>query len=155
VSDGKGSIPGSHAARAEKLLREERESCAKVSFTHCAFSSIADRFRFRVPVGTTPELQDLLFGLLRRNAKERMPFDVFFNHPFLQRHPPAQQQQAAGENQTTSKLFCNSNPDRSLVAADLPSPFMPSQKPNVAANTAPAPAPPNNNNINNNAKLGK
>jgi hypothetical protein len=51
----------------------------------------------RVPVGTTPELQDLLFGLLRRNAKERMPFDVFFNHPFLQRHPPAQQQQAAGK----------------------------------------------------------
>jgi hypothetical protein len=38
-----------------------------------------------------------LFGLLRRNAKERMPFDVFFNHPFLQRNPPSQQQQAAGE----------------------------------------------------------
>lgn len=23
-------------------------------------------------------------GLLRRNAKDRMPFDEFFNHPFLQ-----------------------------------------------------------------------
>jgi hypothetical protein len=57
---------------------------------------------FRVPVGTTPELQDLLFGLLRRNAKERMPFDVFFNHPFLQRHPPAQQQQAAGEKSASA-----------------------------------------------------
>lgn len=26
-------------------------------------------------------------GLLRRNAKDRMPFDVFFNHPFLR--PPS------------------------------------------------------------------
>lgn len=24
-------------------------------------------------------------GLLRRNAKDRMAFEVFFNHPFLQR----------------------------------------------------------------------
>lgn len=61
---------------------------------------------FRVPVGTTPELQDLLFGLLRRNAKERMPFDAFFNHPFLQRHPPAQQQQAAGEKNMTLINLC-------------------------------------------------
>lgn len=38
-------------------------------------------------MGTSPELTDLLMGLLRRNAKERMPFDVFFNHAFLQRAP--------------------------------------------------------------------
>jgi hypothetical protein len=43
----------------------------------------------------------MLIGLLRRNAKERMPFDVFFNHSFLQRNPPTPQQ----------------------AAADLPSPF--------------------------------
>jgi len=60
---------------------------------------------FRVPIGTSPELQDLLFGLLRRNAKERMPFDVFFNHPFLQRHPPAPQQQAAGKRAAFDILF--------------------------------------------------
>ena len=47
----------------------------------------------RIPSGTSPELADLLLGLLRRNARDRIPFDSFFNHPFLQRRPepiPAQ-----------------------------------------------------------------
>ncbi|XP_069359432.1 serine/threonine-protein kinase unc-51 isoform X5 [Maniola hyperantus] len=39
----------------------------------------------KMPAGTSPELCNLLIGLLRRNARERMPFEVFFNHPFLQR----------------------------------------------------------------------
>nr|XP_026499717.1 serine/threonine-protein kinase unc-51 isoform X2 [Vanessa tameamea] len=39
----------------------------------------------KMPSGTSPELCNLLIGLLRRNARERMPFEVFFNHPFLQR----------------------------------------------------------------------
>ncbi|KAI5637250.1 protein kinase domain-containing protein [Phthorimaea operculella] len=43
----------------------------------------------KMPAGTSPELCNLLIGLLRRNPRERMPFEVFFNHPFLQRprHP--------------------------------------------------------------------
>ncbi|KAL0272584.1 UNVERIFIED_CONTAM: hypothetical protein PYX00_005503 [Menopon gallinae] len=41
----------------------------------------------KIPNGTSPELVSLLMGLLRRNAKDRMPFDVFFNHPFLR--PPS------------------------------------------------------------------
>lgn len=63
----------------------------------------------------------MLIGLLRRNAKERMPFDVFFNHSFLQRNPPSPQ-----------------------AAADLPSPFsansshqQPSQKPSNVNTTIP------------------
>jgi serine/threonine-protein kinase ULK/ATG1 len=39
---------------------------------------------FRIPPGTSPELSNLLMGLLRRNARDRMPFDEFFSHPFLQ-----------------------------------------------------------------------
>ncbi|CAG9561834.1 unnamed protein product [Danaus chrysippus] len=39
----------------------------------------------KMPSGTSPELCNLLIGLLRRNSRERMPFEVFFNHPFLQR----------------------------------------------------------------------
>lgn len=39
----------------------------------------------KIPSGTSKELTDLLMGLLRRNAKERMNFDTFFNHSFLQR----------------------------------------------------------------------
>ncbi|XP_026734196.1 serine/threonine-protein kinase unc-51 [Trichoplusia ni] len=39
----------------------------------------------KMPAGTSPELCNLLIGLLRRNPRERMPFEAFFNHPFLQR----------------------------------------------------------------------
>ncbi|CAH1956294.1 unnamed protein product [Acanthoscelides obtectus] len=42
----------------------------------------------KIPVGTSPELTDLLTGLLRRNAPERMNFDTFFNHKFLKRPDP-------------------------------------------------------------------
>ena len=43
----------------------------------------------RIPSGTSPELTALLQGLLRRNAKDRMEFDDFFNHPFIRKsHPP-------------------------------------------------------------------
>lgn len=52
---------------------------------------------FRIPFGTSPELSDLLIGLLRRNAKERMDFEAFFNHKFLKRsEPPQSQSPAAG-----------------------------------------------------------
>lgn len=45
---------------------------------------------FRCPLGTSKELSELLTGLLKRNAKERMNFEMFFNHKFLQRpEPPA------------------------------------------------------------------
>ncbi|XP_076653764.1 serine/threonine-protein kinase unc-51-like protein Atg1 isoform X2 [Halictus rubicundus] len=38
----------------------------------------------KIPPGTSPELSDLLMGLLRRNARDRIPFDEFFGHAFLQ-----------------------------------------------------------------------
>lgn len=42
----------------------------------------------RIPIGTSPELCELLMGLLKRNARERMNFETFFNHKFLQRPEP-------------------------------------------------------------------
>ncbi|KAB0792946.1 hypothetical protein PPYR_12566 [Photinus pyralis] len=39
----------------------------------------------KIPVGTSPELCELLMGLLKRNARERMNFEQFFNHKFLKR----------------------------------------------------------------------
>ncbi|XP_055592572.1 serine/threonine-protein kinase ULK2 [Uranotaenia lowii] len=39
----------------------------------------------KIPPGTSKELTELLMGLLRRNAKERMNFEMFFCHAFLQR----------------------------------------------------------------------
>ncbi|XP_075220023.1 serine/threonine-protein kinase unc-51-like protein Atg1 isoform X2 [Lycorma delicatula] len=43
----------------------------------------------KIPNGTSPELKDLLMSLLRRNASERLEFDAFFNHAFLQPPPPS------------------------------------------------------------------
>ncbi|KAJ8679920.1 hypothetical protein QAD02_015707 [Eretmocerus hayati] len=37
----------------------------------------------KIPSGTSPALSNLLLGLLRRNARDRMNFDEFFNHQFL------------------------------------------------------------------------
>lgn len=36
-----------------------------------------------IPRETSPPLTDLLLGLLQRNQKDRMDFDTFFSHPFL------------------------------------------------------------------------
>ncbi|KAK7156349.1 hypothetical protein R3I94_006432 [Phoxinus phoxinus] len=37
-----------------------------------------------IPRETSPSLEDLLLGLLQRNQKDRMDFDTFFSHPFLE-----------------------------------------------------------------------
>ncbi|XP_041096999.1 serine/threonine-protein kinase ULK2 isoform X4 [Polyodon spathula] len=37
-----------------------------------------------IPRETSPHLEDLLLGLLQRNLKDRMDFDTFFSHPFLE-----------------------------------------------------------------------
>uniref|UniRef100_A0A6P7HA69 Serine/threonine-protein kinase ULK2 isoform X2 n=1 Tax=Diabrotica virgifera virgifera TaxID=50390 RepID=A0A6P7HA69_DIAVI len=46
----------------------------------------------KIPVGTSQELSELLMGLLKRNARERMNFETFFNHKFLKRPEPLQSQ---------------------------------------------------------------
>ncbi|CAG9824683.1 unnamed protein product [Phaedon cochleariae] len=46
----------------------------------------------KIAVGTSPELSELLMGLLKRNARERMNFESFFNHKFLKRPDPPQSQ---------------------------------------------------------------
>lgn len=50
----------------------------------------------KIPHGTSADLTDLLMGLLRRNAKDRMSFERFFVHPFLQRNGGAAVAAAAG-----------------------------------------------------------
>ncbi|XP_053728747.1 serine/threonine-protein kinase ULK2 [Synchiropus splendidus] len=37
-----------------------------------------------IPRETSPALSELLLGLLQRNQKDRMDFDTFFSHPFLE-----------------------------------------------------------------------
>merc|ERR1719450_1026480 len=44
----------------------------------------------RVPSGTSPEFTHLLHNLLKRDAKDRISFDDFIQHPFLAPPPPPQ-----------------------------------------------------------------
>ncbi|XP_055863136.1 serine/threonine-protein kinase ULK2-like isoform X2 [Biomphalaria glabrata] len=37
-----------------------------------------------IPTNTSPELRDLLMRMLKRDAEERISFEEFFSHPFLQ-----------------------------------------------------------------------
>jgi hypothetical protein len=37
----------------------------------------------RIPPGTSPLLTDLLYSLLKRDAKDRIDFEEFFHHDFL------------------------------------------------------------------------
>ena len=67
-------------------------------------------FIFRIPKGTSPELNDLLTGLLRRDAKDRMAFDEFFNHPFINGHSICDKP-LSGRSQ-------NQSPTNTLITAD-------------------------------------
>ncbi|KAM7067699.1 serine/threonine-protein kinase ULK2 isoform 3-T3 [Molossus nigricans] len=40
-----------------------------------------------IPRETSPYLANLLLGLLQKNQKDRMDFEAFFNHPFLEQVP--------------------------------------------------------------------
>lgn len=48
-------------------------------------------------MGTSPELSNLLMGLLKRNAADRISFEDYFNHPFMNKiqtqttQPPIEQ----------------------------------------------------------------
>lgn len=58
----------------------------------------------KIPPGTSKELTDLLMGLLRRNAKERMTFDMFFIHAFLQRQTTPQNSETPQSSSTPGKV---------------------------------------------------
>ncbi|XP_047533557.1 serine/threonine-protein kinase unc-51 isoform X4 [Vanessa atalanta] len=81
----------------------------------------------KMPSGTSPELCNLLIGLLRRNARERMPFEVFFNHPFLQRPRTT----SITKTNSNSAIPTTSSP-RAPVSAPQPQPqpvAQPTKKP--------------------------
>uniref|UniRef100_A0A069DW76 Putative serine/threonine-protein kinase ulk2-like isoform 2 n=1 Tax=Panstrongylus megistus TaxID=65343 RepID=A0A069DW76_9HEMI len=67
----------------------------------------------KIPSGTSPELTELLNGLLRRNASERMDFNTFFSHKFLQ--PPEKQ-----NTQPPSPLSSSPAPDSGFPVCMTP-----------------------------------
>merc|ERR1719397_874731 len=63
----------------------------------------------RIPVGTSPEFTHLMQNLLKRDAKDRIHFEAFFNHPFL--NPP----QPKSEPAPVSRAEAVSVPERAAV----------------------------------------
>ncbi|XP_050717032.1 serine/threonine-protein kinase unc-51-like isoform X2 [Eriocheir sinensis] len=93
----------------------------------------------RIPSGTSPELVDLLNGLLKRNAKDRMDFETFFNHPFIRMGDPAPQKPVAS---TPASATASSPPATAPKtvgrAGAFAHPAQPSPSP-PAANLPPSP----------------
>ena len=58
-------------------------------FLWCKQISHVLLFVFRIPNGTSAELTNLLYGLLKRDAKDRLDFNTFFHHSFIR--PPCLQ----------------------------------------------------------------
>ncbi|XP_045448222.1 serine/threonine-protein kinase unc-51 [Melitaea cinxia] len=72
----------------------------------------------KLPSGTSPELSNLLVGLLRRNPRERMAFEIFFNHPFLQR----QRNTSITKTHSSNAIPTSSSP-RAPVSVPAPAPL--------------------------------
>lgn len=62
------------------LYQKKHRSCTFIKYVLFIF--------YRIPSGVSPDLRDLLLCLLRRNAKDRISFESFFSHRFLQGKSP-------------------------------------------------------------------
>ncbi|XP_042218217.1 serine/threonine-protein kinase unc-51-like isoform X4 [Homarus americanus] len=88
----------------------------------------------RIPSGTSAELVDLLMGLLKRNAKDRMDFETFFNHPFTRMGESSAQKPVSGSSSSVPM------PTPSPTPAATPKPV--SRGGAYTHHTQPAPSPP-------------
>ncbi|XP_071516222.1 serine/threonine-protein kinase unc-51 isoform X1 [Panulirus ornatus] len=89
----------------------------------------------RIPSGTSPELVDLLTGLLKRNAKDRMDFETFFNHPFTRMGDSSAQKPVSNSGSSMVPM-----PTSSPTPAATPKPV--SRGGAYTHHTQPAPSPP-------------
>uniref|UniRef100_A0A674N3U3 non-specific serine/threonine protein kinase n=1 Tax=Takifugu rubripes TaxID=31033 RepID=A0A674N3U3_TAKRU len=63
-----------------------------------------------IPSETSPQLRDLLLGLLQRNQKDRMDFDTFFSHPFLEPSSAIKKFPVPSTSNTATDSSCGSSP---------------------------------------------
>ena len=93
----------------------------------------------RIPAGTSPELVNLLLGLLKRNARDRMSFETFFNHPFIRNHRPGDVSTPSMKQTTGVPTPAVPVPGQTAVSAV---PKHPHRERTYAAHPAPAASPP-------------
>ncbi|XP_044758689.1 serine/threonine-protein kinase unc-51-like isoform X2 [Coccinella septempunctata] len=89
----------------------------------------------KMPSSTSPELQDFLTRLMKRNPKERLSFDEFFNHPFLQRDQNQKKSPIPGEKCSNTPWYYSFLPDFPLPLFE-PSPVSSRASP-VSARSSP------------------
>merc|ERR1719336_1029683 len=102
----------------------------------------------RIPSGTSPQFTHLLVHLLKRDAKDRIDFEAFFNHPFLQQ-PGQHQQEGQEQTRTVAVPVSAPGPDppmlppspavtQGLVRPEASDKMETSETPSEAAATRPA-----------------
>ncbi|CAF1046448.1 unnamed protein product [Rotaria sordida] len=110
-----------------------------------------------IPPSTSRELTDLIVRILKRNPKERIDYEDFFNHPFLKKSQPVPI--SSGRTEKTAMSIISSSPLREGILSqgqdfDLPIPRqfsrqidpIPEYEPDVVPNTLPIPTQPTTNN---------
>ncbi|CAF0932547.1 unnamed protein product [Adineta ricciae] len=70
-----------------------------------------------IPPSTSPELKDLIVRILKRNPKERIDYEDFFNHPFLAKSQPIPI--SSGRTQTSSINIISSSPLREGILSQV------------------------------------
>ncbi|XP_067685830.1 serine/threonine-protein kinase unc-51-like isoform X2 [Haliotis asinina] len=102
-----------------------------------------------IPSGTSPELRDLLLKLLKRNSKDRIEFENFFKHAFLQRSapkPPSKSAPVPVPNRSASFSSEGSTPGKHATSATPPAAQMEYTPPHshgaVKPDILPQPSPP-------------
>uniref|UniRef100_A0AAQ5YG99 non-specific serine/threonine protein kinase n=1 Tax=Amphiprion ocellaris TaxID=80972 RepID=A0AAQ5YG99_AMPOC len=63
-----------------------------------------------IPRETSAQLSDLLLGLLQRNQKDRMDFDTFFSHPFLEPSSTIKKLPVPSASNAVTDSSCGSSP---------------------------------------------
>ncbi|KAL3856693.1 hypothetical protein ACJMK2_011418 [Sinanodonta woodiana] len=80
--------------------------------------------RPNIPDDTSPALKDLLYRLLKRNAKDRIEFEDFFNHPFLQQLPSSSAAPSSPVPYRCPSFYADSSTTQTAISASP----LPSQK---------------------------
>ncbi|XP_072033413.1 serine/threonine-protein kinase unc-51-like [Amphiura filiformis] len=82
-----------------------------------------------VPTGTSKELRDLLIRLLKKNQKDRIDFDMFFNHPFLGKSIPPTSSSSPMPVPSRTHSFSSDSPEHRTISVSPLSGNMPISSP--------------------------
>ena len=116
-----------NTTREMSILRHRKRTSLRSWWRHDDGSS-------RIPPSTSRELTDLIHRILKRNPKERIDYEDFFNHPFLTKSNESLRESArfgttiildqpipivSGRTQTSSMSIISSSPLREGILSQV------------------------------------